>query len=317
MSRPPDANQIQVVYCFVADGIQGYIMDRANLREMVGGSAIIAAVSDVSSAGPLQRLLKGLQISGAIFGRRGGGGFTVGLATQEQGNQLLLHWPLIIEQLAPGLSFAHAIGTGDSLHAAWLSATQSIARQKRQPMLHFPPGTVVVARSRRTGQSVEFSTGANKLDRVMHRKRGAAVVAGKNDKDGRNGRVDAVANRLVARGKGHFADWRWPRDHDSEVEPTSEPDGDERIYFPYRRGAAGEVERDLAIVHFDGNGFGVLAEALKQLKGDDASQVLKHEADFSALMDDLCMSALVTAVKQVIQPEQDMRVPIRPLIPYY
>ncbi len=310
MTQQPGEGDFHV-YCFVADGIQRYILERANLREMVGASAIVAAISDVDT-GALPLLISELNIKEVVFGRRGGGGFTAGLITEEEGRKLLCHWPLLVDQLAPGLGYAQALGTGNSLHAAWEAALQSVARQKRHSMRHFPPATVAVARAPRTGLPAVAGRGNEALDRIAARKRRAAINGAGSE---RADRVDAVTSRLVDKGDGKFSTWKWPRD--LKGEPSSGGEGTEandRIDFPFRKGPTGETESDLAVIHLDGNGFGMLAEALKKDEVNGKLSILERERDLSAIMDDLCMTAMVQALVAVVKPEEDGRVPVRPLV---
>ncbi|QEP41842.1 hypothetical protein D5085_00980 [Ectothiorhodospiraceae bacterium BW-2] len=281
-------------YAFEAKEIQGYILDRTRMREMVGASGIIDSLCNA----PLDQALDALNLtenSDYQFCRRGGGGFTLLFREKNQASALRDLISLIVPHYAPHLPFVHAVASAASSLEAIEDALKQLKVAEQQPQVDLPLAGPLTERSRRTGLPAVAQQHGEYVDAAARTKQRFAI------KD------DTLAAKFLT--QEQLNHYRWPVDlNPKEFNDKSDPT--DRPTFPYLDGAV----RYLAIIHIDGNGFG---QALKSLR-----DAIKQRADyaeieyaFSQTINEIGQTAAQQATTQILIPAaQDGALPARPLL---
>jgi len=269
---------------FEIDGIQSFIMDSGRLRDIIGASELV----DQLTEDVLDACIKQLGLADDHFSRRAGGAFIYLSEDPKQIEHFAAVWSVVVSEYAPGLSFCMGIGQGATPSCA-VSSASSLARQDRnQPKVAMPVAGPLVRRAPRTGQpAVCNDKGKEWIDLPTARKREI--------------NLDLVRNQERTKEKFPLKFGEWPRDLDEK-------------YFPY----LGE-KRELAIVHIDGNGFGlllrkVMAEAKKK---SGLTEYAGFYREFSDLIADVTKKSTAAAIEEVIAPQiapNQNIAPMRPLV---
>ncbi len=288
---------IYYAYLFEAHTIQPYILNSGKLAEMVGASEIIEYL--LSQSGPLDTLLESMQLDhSARFARRGGAAFYVFLPSEEQTLLLMQSWGLVVNGIAPGLQFNHAIAADESQAHAIDHATTQLRLLRNQPQSQLPEAGPWVRRSPRTGTPATDN----------HR-----------EQDGARVWIDAASEvkykDKFAKGHSLALKFLGSENHKSYEFPRNLDHGDAQ--FPYR-----DENHIIGIIHADGNGLG---QILSQL-----SDELENEENYAQIFEKLSQQidrATQNAAKEALQPvleiakeeghfsnNNKLLIPARPLI---
>ena len=296
-------------YLFEAHTIQKYILDSGKLKEMVGASEILESLT--GEHGPLDSLLANLNLRHSddyVFSRRGGGAFYLlfsGEKAYDNAKALMNIWTFVVNELAPGLEFNHAIAHGDTGKEAIEAAKTRLREMRNQPQAGLPEATPLVRRSPRTGMPVikkaKEQAGFIWLD--------AASVEKRKDKYAKG---EALSKKFLP-DNNSSPEFVFPRN----LEP--EPDKKEaQSSFPFKNG-----NHTIGIIHADGNGLG---EVLLKLGEDlDAEEYAKVFFDLSQKIDKATRLAAQEALEPIkeacLQEWQNSKdakepliLPVRPLI---
>jgi hypothetical protein len=293
-------------WAFEARSIQDYLFETGRLADAVGASLLVdrltgdLADAQAAPAGACDDLLSSvLRAAGAQgrlrFSRRAGGAFVAFADERALLVRARLLWHAALLANAPGLRWSDGLAAGDDAQqAARAALAQAQARGQFDPP-RLPEASAAQRRVPRTGQPAQRlqRLGAKGLEPVD-----AATTARRRHRA-------AAARRLTAR----FADLpglRWPTDLDPQ--PPAEADGDDDSAFPFVGG-----NRDVAFVHADGNGLGVL---LRRLDGvEPAARYIEVCAGFSLAISRATQAAAAQATAEVLLPAcVGSRVPARPLV---
>ncbi|HYN78848.1 MAG TPA: hypothetical protein VES73_13790, partial [Lamprocystis sp. (in: g-proteobacteria)] len=279
-------------YLFEAKSIQSYLLTTNRLKEIVGGSEMVEALTGVGGLLDDARKAVGGEIT---FSRRGGGAFFAFSEDESTRNRLADLWPLLVRQHAPDLEFVQARGHGDSAKAAYDDAHPRLLADRNRPQARYPQAAPLTIRNRRSGEP--------------------ATTYARSKKGAKAEPVDAAtARKLNGRFcKGAALGRRFAPDAPWESWPLNlapaDGDDDERN-FPF----LGE-DRALALVHADGNGLGQLLIKLNQAMGANHGNYVEIFRAFSEAVSTATESAAQAATRKVLAGNQLEGVyPARPIV---
>lgn len=280
-------------YLFEASSIQSYIFQTSRLKEIIGASELIASLTDTL----LPTTLNALGISNQIrFSRCAGGAFYAFSEDQQAIERLYAVWTLLLQQYAPGLPYDYALAIDKKNEADALSDAEPaklVSRNRQRVAL--PQAGPLTQRCARTGQAAtRFS--------YVKQEAGADPIDDATDRKLRFARHSTLTDRFT---------------HDATVEPDHwpvnldpEPESEDDTAKPARLFPFAGDNRNLAIVHADGNGIGQLLIDLKEAVSD--SSFVDTFRQFSEVLSDATEAAVRRATDQVLLP---LRTPDNPMIP--
>ncbi len=295
MDREKEKGETYHALLFELDSIQDFIFSTGRLRDVSGASELLDRLTNRDADDNLLDAVcraAGLKVSDApaagkgeiVFSRRTGGAFYAFGRSEDDLDRLCVLWTLAIQKAAPYLTYSLGTGTGESAAAAFEKAREALRADSGRLRSALPAAAPVATRSRRTGlPAVEYDT------------KGKDGV-----RDAATARRKAFADLSSSTFLDRFAPeessvkWNdWPRD--------LEPDADDpRRAFPFR----GE-SRILALVHADGNGLGLILQALNGAAKKQPDRFIALYTDFSALIEQVTTQAAKEATRQVLLPARD------------
>lgn len=299
-------------YLFEAHTIQKYILDSGKLKEMVGASEILEKLTGEGS--PLDDLLENLNLKTPVdyaFSRRGGGAFYLlffGDKAQANAESVMNTWTFVVNDLAPGLAFNHAIASGNSDREAIEAAKDKLREMRNQPQPTLPEGTPLVRRSPRTGMPVVKKAKERKgfiwLDAASFEKRKDRYAKG-----------EALSRKFLPVEQNTDPEFIFPR--------NLEHDPDEReaeTAFPFKNG-----NHSIGIIHADGNGLGEVLLKLGEELETGSKEYAKVFFKLSQKIDKATQQAAQSALEPIKQDaleewenskekKQPIILPVRPLI---
>lgn len=245
------------LYRFEARGIQGYILGHRRLRRVIGASAIVRELVDVTLVKLMEKL--GLDPRLEVGDRlmSAAGMAMVRFPDAERLRQFLRIWPVLVASKAPGLRTVQAWVAEESSDAATQSKLNAALDQARQaPPVALPAGTPV-------------------MDRSPHRKLPALPGFAKNE-DGEDEVFDPAG--LVAMRKGGRVDLAEVIYAKSAVPRADWPS------FPSDLQALGD-RHYIGIIHADGNGIGTWFREDISFKTRQQRSTTLKDASMKALRD--------------------------------
>lgn len=221
---------------FEAKSIQSYLFASGRLRDVIGASELVDALTGAL----LDDVLKGLGLvegegRDVRFSRRAGGAFYAFGDHPEKLQRLMALWTLVVQQFAPGMAYDIALDKGTTPLDAFDEARKALREDSSRQRPRLPVAAPIAERFRRTGQAAEEEHPKDgKIDAATARKKAFADLS-------RAGFIERFSPKDQGLG------WRdWPRD----LEPAED---DEQGTFPFQ----GD-DRTVALIHADGNGLGQL-----------------------------------------------------------
>ena len=297
-----DADDAWHALLFEAQSIQSYIFATNRLRDAVGGSELLDALTNpgtednlldavlrASSNGEPERKIR--------FSRRAGGAFYAFSQDQSVLQRFANLWLAAVQRWAPGLDFAIGLDSDNTIKGAFGAARAALRGRKPQPLL--PLAAPVALRAQRTGLAASSRNDGKDgaIDLPTRRKKTFADVA----KAGFIERFNTEGAQLT---------WRdWPTDFDPteaaddlvQSEAPKEPGKWRRNpgVFPFRGDA-----RTVAFIHGDGNGMGQALRVLARA-AVDGSEYLDLFRRFSEALQNSAIGAARTATREVLLPARD------------
>lgn len=276
-----------LAYLFEAKSIQAYLLTTSRLKEIVGGSEMVEALT-----GPLlEDALK--IIKGKIdFSRRGGGAFYAFSENEESIIQLATLWPLLVRQYAPDLSFVQSLGKGNTALDAFNEAHDRLLTDRNRISVRLPQASPFAERNRRTGEpATEFVRTKEKQEPVD-----AAIKRKLNFSKGVS---------LVRRFAPDPASGAWPLN----LSPKEGEEGERD--FPFM-----DEDRTIALIHADGNGLGQLLMKLADSAKGNPAQYVEISKAFSDAVSDATCAAAESATQTVLENarEKNGYYPARPIV---
>ena len=296
---------------FELDSVQDFIFASGRLRDVAGASELLDRLTNREAEDNLlDAVCRALDIqvvegnpSGeeVAFSRRAGGAFYAFSEDRDTLERLRDLWTLGLQQAVPHLAYSLGLGAGDTAAKAFRNARDALREDASRLRPALPAAVPVAERSRRTGLP--------------------AVQFGK-EKDGAMDAATVVRKRFSNPAGNHTAfldrfepdseDLKWD-DWPFDLEPEESENSDSKHAFPFQ----GE-SRILALVHADGNGLGLILQALDQAAARRPEAFIPLYTAFSLLVERVTCAAARAATAQVLLPARDREgttcLPARPIL---
>ena len=318
-------------YLFEIKSIQSYLFRSGKLKDVIATSERLDNLIDSSDQCVLFQVLQSAGIKSDLldanlqhapdlvrFLRCKGGAFYACCQQKEPLTELRSLWTLTVQQLFPSMTFVDALVEADSLAEAVRKGHEELAADRNAPVVKFPVATAIAARYVRTGA---VSVPISKL---------AQAASMSNELYDNFFDVDTELNRqayqsLNMRNSAALHDRFTP----TELQGVAYPiDLEEDFqYSATKESESGnEAIKDIALIHLDGNGLGILLLGLKsvlQNKTDDEyrQSFRKFSDSLSKATEQAAKSAThwlyrVSAYQHKAKGDKDKRtyLPMRPLV---
>ncbi len=298
-----------MVYQFEAISIQEYIMGSSKLKEMVGASQLLDTLTGkllsvaLEHAGLIECTLEAverchLQEGDVFFPRRAGGVFLAVMVQGDSANLFQRLWPLLVQQIAPGLKFSVANVVSEEIKQAIQSVRIKLNIEKNTPKVVLPEMSPLVMRSPRTGGAATTTQHGVSIDLATQVKR--------QTQDKAKALFIGIHNKWLP--EGEHKTFPTVFDHTQKSAKVVE--------FPFSGHEGGHT---VAIVHADGNGIGqYIQQFFHQIDQAHIGDIdfLKSYTTFSKGINSATQRAAKEAMKWLIaQSEKECdALPIRPLI---
>ncbi len=270
-------------YLFEAKSIQTYILESGRMRDLIGASEMVDALTSDLLPDALHTL--GFQDDGPVrFSRRAGGALYAFANDIEPLERFATLWSLLVQQFSPGLSFDAARGTGSDEAAAFEAARAALLADASRFRPVLPITAPITQRSSRTGQpGVEIdASDQGVIDLPTKRKKSRFS--------------NPARIGLFTRFSPPKTDLRW-RDWPRDLTPGV--DGG----FPFR----GD-DHTVALIHADGNGLGELLRKAKERASKDPTQYVHLFRELSLAIAQTTERAAQRATQAVLLPEREQRI---------
>lgn len=269
-------------FLFEAKAIQSYILDSGRMRDLIGASELVDALTSELLPVALSALGYGEE-DPIRFSRRAGGALYAfaGDKHKDKLDRFAALWSLLVPQFAPGLAFDVGRGAGEDAAGAFDAARDALREDASRVYPALPVTAPITERSRRTGNpGVTTDDDGATLDLPTTRKKGFAKLA----KEGLTRRFSPDDAGLTSRD--------WPRDL------TPGADG----AFPY----LGD-DHTVALVHADGNGMGELLRRAGDAAKAKPDQYIAIFRALSEAIAEVTQAAAQHATATVLIRERDRR----------
>ena len=287
-----------LLYLTAARGIQDFILRGNKLKEMVGGSQIVDALTSKEGSLLFDLLaeigLNPCDTSSCRVLTAAAGGARLWIANEEKARTLLRLWPLVAGRHAPGVEVVQVLlPVGDNLAVTLSVAESELARQRNRAFPRLPQAGPLVARALRTGEpAVERSREGKEWCDAQQVAKQAALQNSQNA-FGLAHRVSALLGKPWNREK-------WPFDFSEITNNTGE-----RSY--------------LALIHADGNSLGqtwmdIIAEAKSSADNEDLFSIYER---FSQAIEETSLYALAEGLRPVLEKaekKKKKKYPVRPIL---
>lgn len=256
-------------YLFEAKSIQAYLFQSGKLKDVISASERLDRMIDSSADSLIFQVLESLHLTHDLldlnksnncdvsFLRCKGGAFYSVSASREHLIAFRQLWTLTIQQMFPSLVFTDALAQGDNLASALDHGHQLLAQDRNSPQIGLPYATAYSARDQRTGKA------AIPLNQFAKK---ATLNEDMNDAHGSLGLdLDTVFHRQAytlfdLRETSSLQNRYTP----SELRPRRYPINlDEEFEFGSNSQRNSDYIKDIALIHIDGNGLGLLLRQLK------------------------------------------------------
>ncbi len=266
-------------YLFEAKSIQAYLFQSGKLKDVISASERLDRMIDSTDDSLLCQVLDSLALSHDLldlekssscdisFLRCKGGAFYAVAKNREHLLSLRQLWTLTIQQMFPGLVFTDALAAGETMSSAVERGHQLLAQDRNAPQVAMPYATAYCSRDRRTGKA---AVPLNKQAKY------ASLANEINDAQGPIGLdLDTALHRQAytlfeLRETSSLQDRFTPE----TLRPQRYPINlDEEFEFGTEQQKNQDYIKDIALIHIDGNGLGLLLRQLKnamQGKSDEA-----------------------------------------------
>ncbi len=301
----------RAAYLFEAKSIQAHLRAGGRLRDAVGASAVIDAISgDATSTNPgrgtslLDGLLGTLARQGDVHVvRRAAGAFRLVFSGDEAAacaDHMRRLTRLALPSVAPGLDFVDAVGEGDDAAAALKDAQEaSLGRRGLSPRFE-PPVAPIAERAPRTGTAAA-GTVRDKAEPGRTEPADAALLSKR-----RMAGATTLLARFVERERAIAADWPY------KIEDLF---------------TGGDGARIVGVLHADGNRLGSVVRAMSDRLECEAGKSdgslspserrwIDAHAGFSRAIAEATRKACIRATTTVVVPERKTGglYPMRPLV---
>ena len=267
-------------YTFEAKEIQGFILQSDKLRDMVGGSELVAQLCGRFLENSLKAV--GVNDPRSVIIANAAGWARLRFEEESQAREFACNWPMIVSRYAPGLKLVQALlPLEGSLPDAMQLGMEKLREERNCNQISLPEVGPLVERSPRTGMaasSAPFDKKADKpvpLDLHTIRKRKYAETQ------------SSLTKRILAT-LPHDV---WPY----EIEEIA---SDKSAY--------------VAVIHADGNDLGSMLMRIREHLGSHPDTAASVYRELSERIDRITVSAVQEATEAVLLPEYQTRKQDRP-----
>ena len=276
-------------YMFEVRGIQSFLFSSGKLKDLVSGSELI----DFLCKQPLQEVLKvcGLEHydSQQHSPRCAGGSFYLLIENRESADRLKNIWPLVVEQLLPGVEQVSVLSEGETAKQAISAGLNKLRSARNYIIPQLPAAGPVAQRNPRTGNVAVVQKAGESLDLASHKKRQFT-------------RPQSEESLSLAARFSENRTLKWP--------DNFEASGPLDRRFPM------ENESHVAIVHADGNGLGEVLRVVNSVAStlSDADYIKLYRS-FSDGLEKATVRSCQIACREVLEQHavNDV-VPARPIV---
>lgn len=268
-----------MIYCyfFEAKSIQAYLFGSGKLRDVIAASERLDRFIDSNQESLLHHVLTQAQLDSDLldencpdrdnlirFLRCKGGAFYCYAKQKDPLLKLRSLWTLTIEQMFPSLQYTDALTHGEALKDVIDAAHQQLAANRNTPTIKLPIASAPTHRTALTGNAaVPLSSLATQGSFIKEDK-----LEADTDTELHRQAYQALDMRYAAALQGKFTP-------ESGVDDFSYPiDLENDFLFGELNGeitkSQREAVKDIALIHIDGNGLGLLLMALKEALKDAA-----------------------------------------------
>jgi hypothetical protein len=313
-------------YLFEAKSIQAYLFKTGKLKDVIAASERLDNLIDDTETSLLSQVITSCELSSDLinpvqvnsnelirFIRVKGGAFYAYCATEAPLLQLRSTWTLMLQQLFPSLEFTDALTKGERLQKAIQRGHKKLAEDRNTPLIHFPLTSAISERCPRTGSaSVPISALASKasyfddneqtmdIDTELHRQ--AYQALGMKNKAALQDKF--TPQELINKVK-------YPADLEKDFQHASKSSTSNK-----------DAIKDMAIIHIDGNGLGLILRKLQQsLENASDDQYRETFRQFSGALSDATQTAAQHATQWLYDfalTEEEKKaktfIPMRPIV---
>lgn len=319
-------------YLFEAKSIQHYLFNSGKLKDVISASERLDRLVDDSPTSVLSRVLTTANLSsdlheqetelnrdGIYFLRCKGGAFYAYCHQETPLQQLRSIWTLTLGQLFPSLVVTDALVSGDSLQTALDEGHAQLAADRNAPQVSFPIAPAIAERYNRTGNA------AVPLSKL--------AISATQENDAQDSSLDIETEKhrqayqsFGLRDNAALQDRFTPDDLKGEVyypinfEKEFEFEGDKSALERSQRDAI----KDMALIHIDGNGLGLLLMALKEALPKNEADYRKGFRQFSTALNKSTVAAAQIATQELYEQVESegvtrdkqgrMTLPMRPVV---
>lgn len=322
------------VYLFEAKSIQAYIFKGGKLKDLIAASERLDRLVNDVEYSTLNKVLDAAQLDSNLldankqvkgnvigFTRCKGSAFYSFCEEIEPLQKFRSLWTLTISQLFPGMEFTDALVTGTDLSDAMAKGHEQMAQSRNTPSFKFPLASAICDVSPRTGlAAVPLSKTAQREVQQFDKSSESDIT--RIDLDTEHHRqayhfLELRDDTLLAKFTGRAVSGSsLPKDLTFPLDIED---------FPAFKAADGdrEVVRDLALIHVDGNGIGLILRKLQEvLKGKDDKEFSEAFRQFSTALANSTQLAAAHATEWIYETRTSSEetekkkklLPMRPIV---
>lgn len=320
-------------YLFEAKSIQSYLSASGKLKDIISASERIDRLIDSTEISVLNQVLKSASLESDLndkdkpdspglikFLRCKGGSFYAYCDIEEPLLSLRSLWTLAVQQLFPSLEFVDALCEAETLIGAIDQGTMTLAQDRNMAKVKYPLASAINERYSLTGNAaVPISALADR-----------ASMANEIDNGNDSFDVDTEHHRQAyqafgMRSSAALQDKFTPENLKGKVSYPINLDGDFRFdskddeNIPDKNNDR-EVIKDMAIIHIDGNGLGIILMALRAALKDKSDEVFRTAfRTFSEALNTATENAAKAATQFVFdnakyEHKSKIFLPMRPIV---
>lgn len=317
------------LYLFEVKSVQPYLFASGKLKDVIAASERLDRLIDSSEHSTLYLVMKAAGLSSNLlkaeepithstigFIRCKGGAFYAWCHEKEPLQQLRSLWTLTVQQLFPGLEITDALVEGSSLSEALAKGHPQLAASRNTPSVFFPLGTAPTALAPRTGKAAARLSKVAAMETHQETSLGDAQTQRYIDVDTEQHRqaywlLKLRQETLLSKFTGDLAANGFPEDIDFPLDFEK---------FPGLE-AQNQSQQDMALLHIDGNGLGLLLRglqsALRQANCSD-HEFANAFRFFSDALDKATRQAAQAATKELYEntcaKTGSRMLPMRPIV---
>jgi hypothetical protein len=325
-----------VTYCYLfeANFIQRFLFNSGKLKDVIAASERLDKLIDNHEYSVLSMVLQKAQLNSDLmnpdipdkhagdevlirFLRCKGGAFYAYCSDKAPLLRLRSIWTLTLGQLFPSLSWADALVEGATLKEAMNNGHQQMGADRNSPSIQFPIGSSISQRSQRTGQvAVPLKSAAKKSSHEVEPQDNTFL-----DLETEHHRQAYTHYNLKT--QAALQERYTPNHLHGELFYPVDLEKDFAFSAEGLNAENKEATKDIALIHIDGNGLGILLRALQEhLTADIDYSDERYRKGFRLFSDSLAKATQEAAKQSTEWLYQDNHyqqnsktyIPMRPLI---